>query len=235
MIEVGYWKIRGLVGGIRVLLEHTGEQWNETQYEVHQKEDGSWDRTEWQNVKATDEVQSKFAFPNLPWMKDGDVCLSQSTAILKYLARKHKIGTDLTFAEQTRVDQAADQIVDVRGGFVTVCYGRNILFPFEKRAEYCENNLKPQLAQLDKYMDGHNFIAGNKLTYADFMFWEILDHMFRFDDSLFANTKNLLKFKANFEALPKVKAYINSDRFMTGPCNNKMAKWGGDPELKRTW
>jgi len=103
MIELGYWKIRGLVGGARVMLEHAGagtdsyprqaqnwicgwnrlKEWNETFYEAHQKEDGSWDRSEWTNVKATPEIQKNFAFPNLPWMKDGDVCISQSTAILK--------------------------------------------------------------------------------------------------------------------------------------------------------
>ena len=52
---------------------------------------------------------------------------------------------------------------------------------------------------------------------------------------MFADFKNLLSFKSNFEALPNVAAYIKSDRFMVGPCNNKMAKWGGDAELKRSW
>ena len=47
--------------------------------------------------------------------------------------------------------------------------------------------------------------------------------------------KNLLAFKAAFEGLPKVAAYIKSPKFMVGPCNNKMAKWGGDAELKRNW
>ena len=84
MIEIGYWKLRGLVGGIRVLLEYVGEEWAETQYEAHFR-NGQWDRSEWQDVKKSAEVQSKFAFPNIPWMKDGDVCLSQSTAILKVL------------------------------------------------------------------------------------------------------------------------------------------------------
>ena len=113
-------------------------------------------------------------------------------------------------------------------------------------------------------MEGCKFVAGETLTYVDFMFWEILDHMYRFgtafiitkifikrvsqrfstrmfiyeslkDDSMFADFKNLLAFKANFEALPNVAAYIKSDRFMAGPCNNKMAKWGGDAELKRSW
>ena len=136
--------------------------------------------------------------------------------------------------------------------------------PFDKREEYCNNTLKPQLKQLDAYMEGCKFVAGETLTYVDFMFWEILDHMYRFgtafiitkifimresqrfstrmfiyeslkDDSMFADFKNLLAFKANFEALPNVAAYIKSDRFMAGPCNNKMAKWGGDAELKRSW
>ena len=65
-------------------------EWNETFYEAHQKDDGSWDRTEWTNVKATPEIQKNFAFPNLPWMKDGDVCISQSTAILKVSCNSSK-------------------------------------------------------------------------------------------------------------------------------------------------
>jgi glutathione S-transferase len=81
-IEVGYWNIRGLVGGIRVLLEYCGEDWNEKFYEAHKTENG-WDRSEWTDVKATEEFQKTFAFPNLPYMKDGEVALSQSTSILK--------------------------------------------------------------------------------------------------------------------------------------------------------
>ena len=34
-------------------------------------------------------------------------------------------------------------------------------------------------------MAGNNFVAGETLSYVDFMFWEILDHMELFDASLF--------------------------------------------------
>ena len=84
-------------------------------------------------------------------------------------------------------------------------------------------------------MTGVKFVAGDTLTYVDFMFWEILDHMERFDSALFEGLDSIKAYKARFEALPKVKAYITSPKFMTGPCNNKMAAWGGDKELKRTW
>jgi len=136
------------------------------------------------------------------------------------------------FIEAWRVDQAADQIVDVRSGFVGLCYGRT---PFDQRETYCENTLKPQLKQLDRYMAGNNFVAGETLSYVDFMFWEILDHMELMDPSLFDGLDNLKAFKKRFAELPKIAAYISSDKFMRGPCNNKMAAWGGDKELKRSW
>ena len=90
MIEIGYWKIRGLVGSIRLLLEYVGEEWKETNYVATLKDgcDGSdlinhWDRSDWMKVKNSEDFQWKFAFPNLPYMIDGDVCLSQSATILK--------------------------------------------------------------------------------------------------------------------------------------------------------
>jgi len=47
-------------------------------------------------VKATAEFQDGFAFPNLPYLVDGDVRISQSTAMLKYIARKFDIGQKLS-------------------------------------------------------------------------------------------------------------------------------------------
>ena len=63
--------------------------------------------------------------------------------------------------------------------------------PFDQRESFCANTLRPQLEQLDRFMGGVQFVAGQTLTYVDFMFWEILDHMKRFDDSLFKGLDNL--------------------------------------------
>ena len=118
-IEIGYWKIRGLVGtflsflcfynsrlrlfiffsflgGARLLLEYAGADWKETMYEVSLPDGADpndfskWDRSDWTDKKKTDEFQKNFHFPNLPWLKDGDVCISQSTAILKVKFRPRK-------------------------------------------------------------------------------------------------------------------------------------------------
>ena len=82
-IELGYWKLRGLAGAAKVLLEYVEADWKFTAYDHHKKEDGTWNRDEWLNVKASDEIQNNFAFPNLPYLTDGNVHISQSTTILK--------------------------------------------------------------------------------------------------------------------------------------------------------
>ena len=45
--------------------------------------DGEWDRTEWTNDKFSETFQNDFSFPNLPWLRDGDVKITQSSAIFK--------------------------------------------------------------------------------------------------------------------------------------------------------
>ena len=37
VVEIGYWKLRGLVGSIRLILEYCNEEWKETNYEVQVK------------------------------------------------------------------------------------------------------------------------------------------------------------------------------------------------------
>jgi len=230
-IEVGYWKLRGLVGGIKVLLEYCGADWKWTEYDHHLLEDGSYDREEWLKVKNDPKFQEKCDFPNLPYMIDGDVCISQSTTILKYIARKFKVGADLTDLELTRVDLLNDQICDIRGLWGRFCYGGNMA----EKQKFCDEQLIPAISLLDKYFKDKKFCAGEKVSYVDFMLWEMLDHFELFDEAVFDGLSNLKAFKSNVAGLPKVKEYLASDKFMKSPINGKRAKWGGDKDLVKPW
>ena len=84
-------------------------------------------------------------------------------------------------------------------------------------------------------MSGVKYVSGETITFVDFMFWEWLDHLELFDETLFEDLKNLKSFKSRVASLPKVKEYLSSDRFMSSPLNGKMALWGGDKELKCPW
>lgn len=62
----------------------------------------------------------------LPYYVDGDIKLTQSNAILRYIARKHNlIGT--TEKEIERVDLMENEIGDFRMGFVMLCYNPNFV------------------------------------------------------------------------------------------------------------
>ena len=84
-------------------------------------------------------------------------------------------------------------------------------------------------------MSGVTFVAGNSLTFVDFMLWEFIDFVELFDSAQLKGLENLLSFKKNFEEMEKIQKYIKSDKFMVSPIANKMALWGFDKELSKTW
>ena len=82
-MELGYWNYRALIGPCKLLLEYVGADWNDVQYERIKKSDGNLDWAQWNEVKNSEKFQKNFAFPNLPYLIDGNVHLTQSLAILK--------------------------------------------------------------------------------------------------------------------------------------------------------
>ena len=108
-------------------------------------------------------------------------------------------------------------------------------FQFDQRELFCSKMLRPQLERMDKFMAGVTYVAGETLTFVDFMFWEMLDVISLFDATLFDKLENLKSYKTRFEAIPKVAEYRSSSEFMTAPICNRMAKWGGDAELTKSW
>ena len=80
---LGYWKIRGLASQIRYELVFLGVDFEEHQYE--QGDGPEFSRDAWFSVKPT----LGLAFPNLPYLLDGDYKLTESNAIMKYIAQKY--------------------------------------------------------------------------------------------------------------------------------------------------
>jgi len=79
---LGYWNTRGITQPIRYVLEYGGFDYQETRYKGD-----DW----FQETKP--KMYSTFAFPNLPYLenKEENVYLSQSKAILLYLAGKSNL------------------------------------------------------------------------------------------------------------------------------------------------
>ena len=77
----------------------------------------TYDKSCWTDIKD----KLGLDFPNLPFFIDGDVKITQSNAILRYIARKHGLCGD-SVEEKTRVDMMADCAMDLRSGMVRLAY-----------------------------------------------------------------------------------------------------------------
>ncbi|XP_078342174.1 glutathione S-transferase Mu 1-like [Oculina patagonica] len=209
---LGYWDIRGLAEPIRLLLHYTETEFKDELYEVGDAPDFS--REAWTSVKYTLGLD----FPNLPYYLDGDTKISQSNAILRHIARKHDL-CGSTEEEKIRVDVAENQLVDFRDKFTDLCYNSN----FENLKDDYIKNVKSSLKQLSDFLGERKFLAGEKITFVDFVLFETMDHHRIFEPSLLEPHKNLQEFVKRIEELPTVAAYRKSDRFKARPINNKIA------------
>uniref|UniRef100_U3JJW5 glutathione transferase n=1 Tax=Ficedula albicollis TaxID=59894 RepID=U3JJW5_FICAL len=200
-VPLVFWE---LAHAIRLLLEHTETPYEDKLYSCGEAPD--YDKSQWINEKE----KLGLDFPNLPYFIDGPTKLTQSNAILRYIARKHSMCGE-TEEEIQRVDMLENQIMDFRMSLVMVCYN-----PDFAGAAHPHPFLPPSGEGA-----GEGF-----LTFVDFLMFDVLDQNRIFEPKCLEPFKNLKDFMDRFGALEKVAAYMKSSRFQKMPINNKMAKWG---------
>ena len=114
---LGYWKIRGIGAPIRYILEYLKVPFNNVMYE--QGEGPEFSREEWYSVKHT----LGFDFPNIPYFIDGDLKLTESSAIIRYIVNKwgpHLNGK--TLEDQARIDEIYGIMSDIKQFASSNCY-----------------------------------------------------------------------------------------------------------------
>ncbi|KAM6192115.1 glutathione S-transferase 2-like [Sarcoramphus papa] len=206
VVTLGYWDIRGLAHPIRLLLEYTETPYQERQYRPGPGEGGK--RGVWVSP------------PHLPYLIDGPTKLTQSNAILRYIARKHNMGGE-TEEEMLRVDMLENQIMDFRMSFARLCYNPD----FEKLKPAYLEQLPGKLRELSRFLGSRPWFAGEKLTFVDFVAYDVLDQHLMFVPECPELQGNLGRFLQRFEALEKISAYMQSGRFMKTPIFWRTAQW----------
>ncbi|EMP41707.1 Glutathione S-transferase Mu 1 [Chelonia mydas] len=189
-----------LAHSIRLLLEYTGTAYEDKMYSCGEAPD--YDKSQWINEKE----KLGLDFPNLPYLLDGKNKLTQSNAILRYIARKHKLCGE-TEEEMLRVDMLENQAMDFRMSLVMICYNPD----FEKLKPGYLEQLPGKLKLFSQFLGKRKWFAGEKNRMLE---PKCLDQF-----------QNLKDFLDRFEALEKIAVYMSSSRFMKTPINNRMAKW----------
>lgn len=214
-IVLGYWAIRGYAQPIRLALAAAGAEFVDELYRAGPPPDFS--REEWLSKKQSMPLD----FPNLPYLFDGDVKISQSVTIMRYVGRK--FGLDgKTEQEKIRIDLIEQQLIDWRTQGGMTFYNPN----FETLVVDYKKGLPDKLTALAKFLGTNEYMSGGGLSYVDFLAYEWLDVNRLLVPDLLASHPTLDAFVKRIEANPGVKKFMESDRFIKWPINGDMAKWG---------
>ena len=201
MVHFAYWDIRGLSEPIRLMHEWAGADYTERRYVV---DPATMNREDWLNEKFTLGLD----FPNLPYMIDGDLKISQSNAIFRYLGKKFGfVGKD--DQENAVVDMVGDQVFDLRNGWVRLCYNGGITQ--EMQDEYREA-LKPKLEDFQKFLGDKKFLTGDEIRWPDFHFVELLMQHSQWDSNTLSSLPQLQAYVDRFQQNENIKRYLESGK-----------------------
>lgn len=220
-LTLGYWKIRGLAESIRLLLHYLEIEYKEVLYEFGPAPDFSLDS--WFSVK----YKLGLDYPNIPYLIDGDFKMTESNAILRYICEKYKpelLGE--TIKEKAYVNMAVGVLADLLSAKAKLMY-QGMDCPGN---EMFKNTMKNKLNDLNNLLGKNKFLAGEKITYPDFLLDEFAESIHDLIEPIFDQYPNLKRHFETICELPAIKKYRAEREPL--PYNGIAAKLGGVVEKK---
>lgn len=211
---LGYWDIRGLAAQIRYMFYYCGIDFEDKLYSCGDAPD--FDRSCWLDEKFNLGME----YPNLPYLIDGEAKVTETVAIMQYIAKKYRpalLGNSA--AEIGRISMLLDKVHTLKMKSTGACY---MAGDSEAIIEEC----RPLLAAIVQAIGDGDWIAGANLTWLDFYFAELLDLLDKVSDGLFyAEFPTMQAYWDRFVVLPGfAEAWADDSKTMKAPFNNKMAK-----------
>lgn len=207
---LAYWDVRGLTTPIRMVLYYAGIPFEDKRYDAS-----------WFQVKPTIDLP----FPNLPYWIDGDLKITQSTAILRHVAKKAKL-TGKDDVEDARLGMLEQQAVDLRTGLAKLAYSDK----YEQERPDFVKSIPSLLKPWSDYLGQKNFLLGDRLTYVDILLADILNVYELFEPSALTAFPNLSGLLQRVEALPGIASFLKSDKYKRLPYFGPYAHWGQMPK-----
>ena len=216
--KLGYWDIQGLGQAIRMLLTYLDIEYEDIVY------DNTIRSTTWMN-----EIKPNLGldFPNLPYYKDGDLKLTQSLAIIRYLGKKNGM-YGKTAEESAKIDMLMEFGLDLVRGLVlglafkpdfvrfVIWLLKSLFFTFlnlqEKlKAGYIQK-AEGEMKKLSDFLGNKKYFMGDNLTIADFQLRDPINWHRTLDENLIKKFPNLLSYLDRFEEQPKIKEFLNGPK-----------------------
>jgi len=216
-VVLGYWNIRGFSEPIRMLLEYLDIPYVEEKYKEIE---------EWLPKKQSGVMQ----FPNLPYLIDGDLTLTESEAILAYLAIKAK-KPELTgkSEDKPRFLQLRGIVNELGPRLGQYAYEAKDMDDLKQKCEIWKSWWGPsKLPGLNDLLGKNEWIMGY-FTYLDLILAEFTERTSDMDaecdTKILTDYPNFVAHQKRVHELPAIKAYRQTDRFQRRPYLRDVAFW----------
>ena len=200
-ITLCYWDARGLGEIPRYLLRYSGETWTDDRIPLTKEGMARW-RAEKYNLGLD--------LPNLPYLVDGDIKITHSIAIIRYLGRKFGLMPGDNVHDVVKCEMVEQEATDLHTAYLDLCLD---VENFKEKAPAYLANLEKKLEVLDKYIGVGPFVLGEKLTYVDFMVFEFVSRIQKFAVDQVTKAGNIVRLLERFKELPQLQDYFSSDEF----------------------
>lgn len=215
-LVLGYWGIQGLAQPTRYLLAYHKIDFEDKHYKYPEQ------KADW---FEKDKPALKTDFPNLPYIKDGDVVVTESLALLVYAASKtgNKDLCGKNSLDSIKIFQLYSFANDFRAALRSLAAEKE----YEKiRDQVLEEKVKPFVEKLSKNLGEKEYPLGY-LTWADFAVFNALDILRRMKPGFLAPWPNLEKY---FDRINNdgVQAYRKSENYPKLLGSPEFCTWTGE-------
>lgn len=223
-LTFAYWNCRGRGSAPRLMLRYAKADYNDVVY--------SLDGPPYNFDKYFGEKESLgLDFANLPYLKDDEngVKITESMAILRYLGRKFGLCAT-SDPELATEDMLMMKLNDCVERMVIANYHKQPYATeadFEKEMEQLRKEHDSTLELFEKFLVPGKWLTGDKLSYVDFLAYEIFDWYRELvpNDSLKKHEK-LSAYMKRFEELENLKDFLASDEYRKNAIFGPFAKFG---------
>lgn len=215
---LGYWNIRGLGAPCRYLLHYCGVEFEDKMYAAGPGPEYS--RAAWLDEKFNLGLE----LPNLPYLIDDEIKLTETAAIMKYICAKWMpelcTSDPVTFA---RAEMIWDKVLTLKMKSTMPCYqGGNNQEIMDVCWPLCQEIV-------DILETGRTWLCGEQLTWLDFYFYEVVLFLDMLSGEVVMTHYTVLgQYVQRFQELPRFRdVWADESKCMRWPFNGDMASIGG--------
>ncbi|KJE97025.1 hypothetical protein CAOG_07511 [Capsaspora owczarzaki ATCC 30864] len=205
-LKLTYFPIRGLAEDIRLILEESGIAYESENISFHDWHEGG--------IKQQRAADNPFGQMPILYVNKGEFILSQSKAIIRFIARSTGLdGGDAYSA--ARCDQLAEGIADLRRQYATLAYDKEFA---AKVGDFINKTLVNSFTTIERVYDQNKtryLLSQDRVSYADIMLFELVDQILALGQdarSVVAKFDRIGEVYKSIAARPRIAAYLASSR-----------------------